>query len=212
MPPLRIVVGKNHPWTRQTPDTIGRALIQIVGEARGGKEFVHHLSELRPDAVVLDTRAAEVNLLGAWTAIQGHYAEAQTLLLCLHHVEDDPGVVSSACAYLMRSADAAEISRIVREVHDRQCRYRSNGPPTSSPGRAILDHLTPREREVLAWIAQEKTSKEIAAILDISPRTVDTHRSSLMKKLGIRSLAGLVRYALNSGMPDPIENRSRRPA
>jgi two-component system NarL family response regulator len=199
---VRVLLGGSHPWTQQQLEATDWASLEVVGKACGGSELVRQVLKLRPDAVVLDAHAAEGNARGAWSELERSGAEARTLLLCLHHTESDAGVVASACAYLVRSSQADEIARIVREVHDRGC-PRAHAATAAGPRqRAVLDDLTQRERQVLAWIAQEKTSKEIAAILDISPRTVDTHRSSLMKKLGIRSVAGLVRYALHAGITD----------
>ncbi|HLS47167.1 MAG TPA: response regulator transcription factor, partial [Gemmatimonadales bacterium] len=100
-----------------------------------------------------------------------------------------------AHGYLLKDSAAAELRNAIRAVRNGETYFPEPVPPQAATGR-----LTARERDVLTGIARGRTNKEIAAELGISPRTVETHRESLMKKTGIRTIAGLTRFALDCGL------------
>jgi DNA-binding NarL/FixJ family response regulator len=145
----------------------------------------------------------EIRLLGSRTGL---------LILCMHdHPEYVLGAVrAGADGYILKSAGPAEVREAVRAVaggreffghgvtHQLGAALRDETARQTSRNR--LELLSPREREVLERVAEGRTSREIADEFGISPRTVETHRESLMKKLEIRTIAGLTRFALEAGL------------
>ena len=135
--------------------------------------------------------AAELTRRGSATRV---------LVLSMH---DEPQYIrearrAGARGYLLKDSPPATLRRAVRDVQRGMELFPKDLGPVE--GASPLDLLTPREREVLVRIARGDTNKEVAARLSISPRTVETHRESLMGKLGIRTVAGLTRLALEEGL------------
>lgn len=213
---IRILVVDDHPVVRRGI----RALLEsqtgweVTAEASNGREAVEKAAELHPDIVVMDLTMPELNGLDAARQILTHRPQTEILVLTMHHSEElaEDVLKAGARGYLLKS-DADE--RLITAVES----LRQHKPFFSSDvaellldsyirGRNGASHadtmkLTPREREVVQLVAEGKTSKEIAATLDISVKTVDAHRTNIMRKLRLQSVSDLVRYAIRNKIVQP---------
>jgi DNA-binding NarL/FixJ family response regulator len=182
----------------------------VIGEAGSGSEAISLATELRPDVVVLDISMPDQSGLEVAARLRAGLAAPRILILSMHNNAEYvlESVRAGAHGYLLKDTAAAELRTAIRAV----CRGESYfSPPVATRLTAAvrgeygtpntgLDLLTGREREVLLGIARGRTNKEIAAELGISHRTVETHRESLMRKLQIRTVAELTRFAIEAGI------------
>lgn len=188
---------------------------EVVGEASSAAEAVAQAAKLRPHVVVLDISLPGETGLHAVGEILERAPGTRVLMLSVH---DDveyvlESVRAGAHGYLRKDSTPAELRAAIQAVHAGDAYFspqvtrrlakalRDGGArgPEARPPRAV-DVLTAREREILAHIAEGRTNREIGAQLGISTRTVEAHRDSLMRKLGIRTVAGLTRLALEQGL------------
>jgi DNA-binding NarL/FixJ family response regulator len=204
-----LVLAEDHHVVRQGL----RALLQaepdltIVGEAGDGLEAVRLVERLEPDVLVLDLILPGLNGLEVTRQVSQRSPRTRVVILSMHAAEAYvlEALRNGAAGYVLKDASAADLVRAVKEaVAGRH--YLS--PPLSELAieaylqkarEATLDlyeTLTTREREVLQLAAEGHSNPEIAERLVISPRTVETHRANLMRKLGLQSQADLIRYAL----------------
>lgn len=199
----------------------------VVGEAATGEEAVRRAGELTPDVVVLDISMPEGSGLHIVERLRQAAPGVRVLMLSVHDATEYvlESVRKGAHGYVRKDTTPAELREAIRSVHagneyfspavaghlTAALRGAASGgaepSPPSSRGAstaptAALAELTAREREVLALIAQGHSNKQAAAALKISPRTVESHRDSLMRKLGIRTVAGLTRFAMQTGLAD----------
>lgn len=197
---MRVLVGKNHPWAENglAPPEPGAVMRSELEEAI---PLLQQAAAENADALVLEAASQEPHHPGEAAP------QPRTLVLCLHPLREPlevPAILSTACAFLLAAASPDDVARIVTEVHPRQCVGASlPHAPGLAAATAGLEGLSAREKFVLTLLAQEKTSKEIAAILGLSARTVDAQRSALMKKLGLQSTVGLACYAVRTGLVGP---------
>jgi DNA-binding NarL/FixJ family response regulator len=210
---IKIVLADDHPIVRQGL----RAAFEVepgfavVGEANDGLEAVKLVERLAPDVLVLDLMMPGLN--GLEVARQVSQRSPKTRIVILSVSAAEPHVLEAlrygVAAYVLKGSSVADLVRAVREAAAGR-HYLS--PPLSQRAlesyrtRAqaapldIYDTLTTREREVLQLAAEGHTNAEIAARISLSPRTVETHRSHLMHKLGLHSQTDLIRYALRRGI------------
>jgi len=184
--------------------------IEVVGEAASGSEAISLALELKPDVVVLDISMPDQSGLEVAARLRSGTGTTRVLVLSMH--DDAEYVLESVRAgahgYLLKDTAATELRNAIRAV----CRGESYfSPPVASRLTAALrgeqghshsgsEQLTSRERQVLLGIVRGHTNKQIAADLGISHRTVETHRESLMRKLQIRTVAELTRFAIENGI------------
>jgi DNA-binding NarL/FixJ family response regulator len=189
-----------------------RALLEregfaVVGEASDGHEAVAMAQRLRPDMAVLDFVMPMLNGLDAAVQIRRHSPTTKSILLTMH---TEGQCVLEAFrnglrGYVIKTQAAGDLVQAIREV-GRGAVYLSPGISRTvvdaylSKTDAPADPLTTREREVLQLVAEGKTTKEIASVLDLSVKTAETHRTKIMRKLEIHETAGLVRYAIRRGL------------
>ena len=210
--PIRVLVADDHTIVRTGIRHVleSEAGFEVVGEAANGAEAVALAASLRPDVVVLDISMPDESGLQVAARLRRGTAPPRVLMLSMHgnaaYVLES--VRAGAQGYLLKDTAATELRSAIRAV----CRGESyfSPPVASSLSAAVrgdqenhappLEQLTAREREVLQGIATGRTNKEIAAELGISHRTVETHRESLMRKLQIRTIAELTRFALSTGL------------
>ena len=186
---------------------------EVSGEARDGREVLQQVEELKPQVVVLDISMPRLGGLETLERLRTNYPDVKVILLSVH--ADAPFIQSAISlgtdGYVLKDGRAAEIVTAIRAV--------TKGGSYFSPvvAREIVEQLrTPqtrnhepfsllsaREREVLHLIAEGMSAKEVAAELEISTKTVEAHRTSLMRKLGVRKATELVRYALRHGLIEP---------
>ena len=177
--------------------------IEIIGEAESGEEALQLCRDLVPDVILMDLNMPGLNGLSATEMILEQRPETRILVLSMH---DTPEYISNALGhgamgYVLKDVPTDEIKRAIDAVMSGE-RYLCTGAegalrPVMSGGR---EQLTNREQTVLLQLAQGKSNKEVAQALDISVRTVETHRKNIKRKLGISSTAGLTRYALEHGV------------
>jgi two-component system response regulator NreC len=177
--------------------------LQVVGEAPDGNAGVKLAKELSPDVVVMDLNLPGLNGVDATQQITQACPSSRVLVLSMYggpeHVR--PAVRAGASGYLVKGTGVSELVSGIRAV--------SRGEPWFSHGIAAIllrdpdggaGSLTPREREVLRYVAEGLSSAEIARSLDLSVKTVESHRSRIMTKLDVTNAAGLVREAIRLGL------------
>ena len=209
----RIVVADGHELFRCGLRALleNRDGLAVVGEVRDGREAVRSACELRPDLVMMAVELPGLNGIEATRQIASEVFEVKVLCLARH---DSPRFVEAAfeagaAGYLLKDSAEEELVRAIRTV--------LSSRPYVSPAIAdaaafaLRRHVSPalasaftilteREREVLQLLAEGCSTREIASRICISPKTVYTHREHMMEKLGIHSVAGLTRYAIEEGL------------
>jgi DNA-binding NarL/FixJ family response regulator len=209
---IRVLVADDHMLVRTGIRHVleSETGFEVVGEAATGAEALSLAAELEPDVVVLDISMPGESGLQLAARLRRSPAEPRVLILSMHDNAEYvlESVRAGAHGYLLKDTAATELRNAIRAV----CRGESYfSPPIAGRLRDALrgEHLTPagsldqltgREREVLLGIVRGRTNKEMAAELGISHRTVETHRESLMRKLQIRTVAELTRFALAAGI------------
>ena len=212
MRPIRIRIVDDHAIVRAGI----RALLQlypdfdIVGEAADGHEVLRHVRELRPDVVLLDISMPGMDGITATREICRALPSVRVLILTQHEHREYlmPALRAGASGYVVKRSPDDTLVRAIRTVHRGQTFLDpllsqvmvNNLVHGADQPATPLDALTEREREVLTLLAQGKTYQEIANTLFISVKTVDFHRSNLMRKLGFSNRAQLVRFALEHGL------------
>jgi DNA-binding NarL/FixJ family response regulator len=212
--PIRVMIVDDHPLVREGIRSIvaGEEGFEVVAEAGSGEEAVEVAGQLRPDVVILDLSMPGEGGLSAVSRLREVAPTARSLVLSVH---DHPEYVleavrAGAQGYIRKDTSPAELRQAIRTVHRGEAFFSS--PVARQLSAAVrqetlrgeqgekLERLTDRERQVLAGIAAGSTSKIIAQQLGLSPRTVEAYRENLMRKLAIRTVAGLTRFAVESGL------------
>lgn len=185
--------------------------LQVVGEATNGLEAIRLAQKLTPDVVLMDLSMPDLNGVDATRQILQANAKAKVIALSMHTDSRavDRILRAGALGYLLKEAALAELTQaihaimkggtylspmIARDVVDQLRKTPPAGP------RSLLQTLSVREREVLQLLAEGGTTKEIAAKLFVSPKTVETHRHQVMEKLKLQSIADLTKYAVREGL------------
>jgi DNA-binding NarL/FixJ family response regulator len=184
--------------------------MEVVGEAGDGVALLAMLEELKPHIVLMDVAMPGLNGLEATARLVKSWPDIKVLILSMHQNEEyvRRALRLGASAYLLKDAAPLELEQALKAV----LRGETYLSPAVSRGvlsdyvlrlrseESAAELLTPRQREVLQLIAEGHSTKVIARRLDLSVKTVDTHRSQLMKQLDIHEVAGLVRYAMREGL------------
>ncbi|MGH7352527.1 MAG: response regulator [Candidatus Methylomirabilales bacterium] len=207
----QVLIADDHPLIRQGLRTLlEQHGFTVIGEAADGREATQLAQELEPDVAVLDLAMPLLNGLDAAREITRASRRTKTVVVTVHTADQYvlAALQAGVRGYVLKSQAIAELVQAIQEVM-RGGRYLSPGI-SEAVVQAYLaktdlpaDPLTPREREVLQLIAEGKTTKDIAALLGLSVKTVESHRTRLMGKLDIRQTAGLVRYAIRRGLIQP---------
>jgi DNA-binding NarL/FixJ family response regulator len=208
---IHILLADDHAVVRQGFKMILAAQpdMEIVGEAGNGREALELAGKLQPDVIVMDVAMPELNGIEATRRVADLSPRSRVLALSMHKdsVYVREILRAGARGYLLKDSIASDLLAAVRAV--------ARGEGYLSPGvsDAVLndyrrhvtdpiDLLTSREREVLQMIAEGKTNKEIATVLNLSVYTVDAHRGRIMEKLNLHSVTDLVRFAVRCGLVD----------
>ena len=214
MSKIRIVLADDHAVMRtglrlvleRQPD------FEVVGEASDGREAVGLAQQHRPEVVVMDVTMPNLNGIEAARQISGALPETSIVMLSMH--SDEAYVLralkAGARGYLLKESAESDLISAIRAVHGGKAFF---SPAVSRmlvedyvrqlQDREIEDSyelLTTREREVLQLIAEGKSNKEIAGVLNLSLYTVETHRGNLMEKLGLHTVPELILYAVRKGV------------
>jgi RNA polymerase sigma factor (sigma-70 family) len=208
MKPIRVLIADDHALVRAGI----RALVEkiegvvVVGEAGKGSEAMGLVRELKPNLMLLDITMPDGS---GFEVLDQNYPEIRVIVLTVHEAGEyaTRALDEGAAGFLPKSAASTELEQAIQAVM-RGEDYIS--PETSikvineyrkrATKKDLFASLSPRQREVLRLIAEGRTTKQIAQALEISVKTVETHRAQLMERLGIHDVAGLVRYAIIVGL------------
>jgi two-component system NarL family response regulator len=203
--PIRVIIADDHPMVVEGIRAILDSYddIEVLATLANGQEVLDRFEALDPDVIVMDLNMPQVSGLAATEMILERRPETRVLILSMH---DSPEYIATALrhgarGYVLKDVPTDEVRTAILAVHA-GAQYLCTGAearltPQTADGR---EPLTSREQSVLLELAQGKSNKEVAATLEISVRTVETHRKNIKRKLGISSTAGLTRYALEHGV------------
>lgn len=184
--------------------------VTVVGLASNGREAVKLAKKLSPDVAVLDIAMPELNGIEAALRIREASPRTRIIMLSMHATSEHVfrSLQAGAAGYLLKESAGSEVVKAVRAVHAGK-RYLSekigdpdrfaDGPAVSG-ARSPLERLSEREREVLQLVVEGRSSAEIASAINLSPKTVETYRSRIMRKLDVHDVPGLVKFALQHGV------------
>ena len=211
---IRVLVADDHAVMRQGL----RALlaetrdILIVGEASNGREALKRAAELQPDVVIMDLSMPDMNGLEATRALCARRPETRVVILSMHADAEYlfRAFQAGATGYLLKESAVGEIIDALRAVRAGK-RYIGAGISADDvltsevldAKGSPLDSLSARERQVLQLVVEGHSSAEIGALIQLSPKTVESYRSRLMKKIGVRDFPALVKFAIQHGLTRP---------
>ena len=210
---LRILIADDHEVARKGIRSLleGHAGWEVCGEARDGREAVECAGKLKPDVLLLDIGMPNLNGLDAARQILATTPDARILILTVHDSEQTVREVLAvgALGFLLKSDAGRDLLAAVEALQHRRTFFTSSvaqmmlegylrpHDEEDGSGRCVL---TPREREVIQLVAEGKTTKEVATALSLSVKTAETHRTNLMRKLDLHSVAALTLYAVRNGI------------
>ncbi len=210
---IRVVVADDHALMRQGLRALLADLpdMAIVGEARNGREALKCAAELAPHVIIMDLSMPELNGLDATRTITAKWPSIRIVILSMHADSEYlfRAFEAGATAYLLKESAVSEVIAAVRAVYAGR-RYIGAGiSPERVSGnvlgsrRSPVDSLSARERQVLQLVVEGHSSAEIAGAIHLSPKTVESYRSRLMKKIGVNDLPALVKFAVQHGLTPP---------
>jgi len=215
MEALKVVIADDHRLVRAGIRSLLEEIadVEVIGEAGNGRELLELLASCRPDLVLADIAMPEMNGLEAAMAIASLYPDVKVMILSMYASEEYVwrAFEAGAGGYLLKDAAPVELELSIKTVMNGS-KYMSpvvsqqvvdDYVRHSSGGVSWKEMLTPRQREVWQLIAEGKSTKDIAAELQISPKTVETHRLQLMERLGVYDVVGLVKLAIKAGLIAP---------
>ena len=206
-----VVIADDHTVVREGLARLLENSFDVVGAVGDGRASVTEAERTRPDVVVLDVGMPLLNGMEAASQIKSKLPETRVVFLTQHSEKEyvQSAFRLGACGYVLKNAAAAELVSAINEAVagrrylSSQLRERFGDVDTdsNSPANSLFGvTLTPRQREVLQLVAEGKSAKEIGHILNISVKTVEFHKASVMDELGLRTTAELTRYALEHGI------------
>lgn len=202
--PIRVAVVDDHPMVAEGIEAILESYddLAVVATISDGQEMIDRLEALAPDVILMDLNMPGLSGLSCTEMILERRPETRILVLSMH---DSPEYISTALShgargYVLKDVPTEKIKDAIDAVMRGEvflCGGAEEAITASAPAR---EQLTNREQAVLLQLAQGQSNKEVALVLDISVRTVETHRKNIKRKLGISTTAGLTRYALEHGV------------
>ena len=209
---IRVLLVDDHAMMRDGLKVLLEAAgISVVGEAGDGRAALQRAIELKPDVVVMDITMPDMNGVEAARLMREKCSATRIVMLSMHSSSEHVfrAFEAGAVGYLLKEAAGAEVEAAVRAVHGGN-RYVSSA--ITSPGSAAqshaersspLDSLSARERQVLQLVVEGRSSAEIAKVIFLSRKSVETYRSRLMKKLDVSDVPALVKFAILHGITPP---------
>ena len=216
MDTIRLIIADDHALIRAGIRLLLQSIpgFEVVGEASDGRKALELVGQLHPDVLLTDIAMPIQNGLITAEKMAEEYPDVRVVIVSMHANEEFVGqaVKARAAGYLLKDADATELEFAIRAV------VRGESYLTPAVSKRVMasyvqlidkdkpaasSPLTPRQREILRMIADGKTTKGIARQLEISAKTVETHRAQIMDRLNIHDIPGLVRYAMRVGLVPP---------
>ncbi|MBI4780733.1 MAG: response regulator transcription factor [Oscillatoriophycideae cyanobacterium NC_groundwater_1537_Pr4_S-0.65um_50_18] len=210
--PYRVLIVDNHAMVRAGFRALLQSLedIEVVGEAGDGREALRLVALHQPAIVLMDIAMPDMNGLEATARLKKEFLDVRVIILSMHANEEYvyQALRAGAMGYLLKDGGTSELELAIQAITHGETYlsptvskhvindYMRRVSTESNP----IEQLTPRQREILQLIAGGKSTKEIAEALYISVKTVETHRMQLMDRLDIHDVAGLVRYAIRTGL------------
>jgi len=213
--PIKVAIADDHALFRQGVRTAlsVRKDIEMIAEADNGMQLLNLLKHIEPDVILLDIQMPIMDGITTLPEIRKLYPDVKVIILSMHANEEYvlQTLRAGASGYLLKDAATAELELAIQAVARRDTYLspaisrrviedylgRVNGPKTPA------EQLTPRQREILQLVAEGKSTKEIAFLLKLSVKTVETHRAQLMDRLRVHDVPGLVRQAMRMGLVPP---------
>jgi DNA-binding NarL/FixJ family response regulator len=212
---VRILLADDHTLVRAGMRSLLKDIsgVEVVAEASTGREAIDLVEQHEPDIVLMDIAMSGLNGLEAAENIIKTHPHCRVIILSMHSSKEYvlKALHIGVKGYLIKDAATSELEVALRAV-ERGETYLSPAVSTQLVGQhgeflpgtgSAPEALTPRQREIIQLIAEGKSTKEIATILNVSVKTVDSHRTQLMERLNIHDVAGLVRYAMRTGLISP---------
>ncbi|RME49820.1 MAG: DNA-binding response regulator [Caldilineae bacterium] len=210
---IRVLIADDHTLVRAGIVSLLEEYddIEVVGEAGGGWEAVEKATRLLPDVVLMDIAMSDLGGLEATQEIKARTPQVQVVALTMQDREEYffAMLKAGALGYVLKECEPEELIAAIRAAHHGEAflspavasaLLREYLAPTGQPPPSRYDNLTLREKEVLHLVAEGKTTRQIAAILHLSAKTVEKHRASLMHKLNLHNLPDLIKYAIRKGL------------
>jgi len=216
--PMRVLLADDHTLVRAGIRGLVAAIpgVEIVAEAGDGREALALILETHPDVALVDVSMPGLNGLDLAARVAREAPRTRIAILSMHGT---PGHVAQALragvkGYVLKDAAAEELPLLLRAVMRGETylspaisRHVVDGflgrPADGRRAERADDGLTPRQREILQLVAEGKSTKDVAHLLNLSVKTVEAHRGQIMERLEIHDLAGLVRYAIRTGLVSP---------
>jgi two-component system, NarL family, response regulator NreC len=214
---MKIMIADDHQIVREGLKQLlnDQQDMEVVGEAQDGRETILKAKSLRPDVLLLDVTMPKLNGLEAIGLIKEAVPDVRIVVFSMHKKEAyaRQALAAGALGYVLKASPSSEILAAIRAVYSREYflsheinaelidAYLENRKASSHVHR--YDLLSEREQQVFRLIVEGNSTKEIADILCVSPKTVEKHRSNFMKKLGVNDLVGMVKYAIKINIIDP---------
>jgi DNA-binding NarL/FixJ family response regulator len=212
MSAIRILLADDHTLVRAGVRALLEELpaVTVVAEAADGHEALAQAKAHQPHVVFMDVAMSGLNGLETTSRLVKESPDVRVIMLSMHANEEYiwQSLRAGASGYLLKSASTAELELAVQAVRRGETyldpaiarRVISGYVTGAAQQKSPLEQLSPRQREILQLIAEGRTTKEIAFLLNVSAKTVETHRSQLMERLDIHDVAGLMRYAIRQGL------------
>lgn len=203
--PIRVVIVDDHPMVAQGIQSVLESYseLEIVGTLNNGRAVVEQLEALNPDVILMDLNMPEMGGLTATELVLERRPGTRVLILSMHDSQEyiASALSHGAMGYILKDVPTDEIKLAIDAVMSGK-RYLCTGAAGSlkPKNNGAREALTGREQTILLQVAQGKSNKDVAGELEISVRTVETHRKNIKRKLGILSTAGLTRYAMEHGV------------
>ena len=217
MKPTRILLADDHEVVRKGLRALleTHAGYEVVGEAVDGREAIEMAARLRPEVAILDVSMPDISGLEATRQIVDENPQVKVLILTIHDSQymASEALRAGARGYVLKSDAGLDLLQALESLGQNKPFFTPKVAELVLEGfkkaqeatdeEAVSPRLTSRETEIIQLLAEGKTSKEVANTLDISLKTVETHRAHIMTKLGVHSVAGLVRYAIREKIVEP---------
>lgn len=207
--PIRILIADDHALVRGGFCALLEKIegVVVVGEAGTGREALSLVEELKPSLMLLDIRMPDGSGFDVLNSVAKNFPDVRVIMLTVHEAGEYAmrALREGAKGFIPKSAAPTELEQAIRTVMRGEVYISRKFDFRKETNLDLLETLSPRQREVLRLIAKGHTTKQIAQLLEISVKTVETHRAQLMERLGIHDVPGLVRLAIIVGLIDVNE-------